>query len=211
MIVLDLDGTLVNSEKKISEKNKKALQKAMQKGIKVVLASGRPVKGILPKAMELELHKNNGYILAFNGGRIINVTTRECLFEADLPEGHLKKVYELSRKCDIGLVTYEGNNKLITEDDNKYIQLELKVNQLERITPPNIMEYVTFPVAKYLLAGEPEKVEKAEPIFKQALSKELNIFRSDPFFLEILPLGVDKAYGLERLIRYFKTRCDCLW
>lgn len=51
MIVLDLDGTLVNSEKKISEKNKKALQKAMQKGIKVVLASGRPVKGILPKAM----------------------------------------------------------------------------------------------------------------------------------------------------------------
>ena len=151
MIVLDLDGTLVNSEKKISEKNKKALQKAMQKGIKVVLASGRPVKGILPKAMELELHKNNGYILAFNGGRIINVTTRECLFEADLPEGHLKKVYELSRKCDIGLVTYEGNNKLITEDDNKYIQLELKVNQLERITPPNIMEYVTFPVAKYLL------------------------------------------------------------
>ncbi len=105
------------------------------------------------------------------------------------------------RKCDIGLVTYEGNNKLITEDDNKYIQLELKVNQLERITPPNIMEYVTFPVAKYLLAGEPEKVEKAEPIFKQALSKELNIFRSDPFFLEILPLGVDKAYGLERLIK----------
>ncbi|NDO46934.1 Cof-type HAD-IIB family hydrolase [Clostridium sp. MD294] len=201
MIVLDLDGTLVNSEKKISEKNKKALQKAIQKGVKVVLASGRPVKGVLPKAIELELDKNNGYILAFNGGRIINVTTKQCVFEADLPEGHLQKVYELSRKFDIGLMTYEGNDKLVTEDDNEYIQLELRVNQLERVTPKSIIEYVTFPVAKYLLAGNPENVEKAEIVFKQALSKQLNIFRSDPFFLEVLPLGIDKAYGLEKLIK----------
>ena len=200
MIVLDLDGTLVDSKKKISQRNKEALQKAMQKGVKVVLASGRPVKGIMPMAEELELEKNNGCILAFNGGRIIDVTTGECLFEVDLPDGYLKKVYELSRKCNIGLVTYEGNDKLITIDDNEYIQLEIRVNHLERVVPKDMVEYVTFPVAKYLLAGEPKDVEKAEPIFKEALGKELNVFRSDPFFLEILPAGIDKAYGLQKLI-----------
>ena len=200
MIVLDLDGTLVDSKKNISERNKEALQKAMEKGIIVVLASGRPVNGVMPKAEELNLDKNNGYIIAFNGGRIINVTTGKCLFEADLPEGYLEKVYDLSRKCNIGLMTYEGNDKLITEDDNKYIQLEIKVNQLKRVTPKNIKEYVTFPVEKYLLAGEPEDVEKAEPLFKQMAGEELNIFRSDPFFLEILPPGIDKAYGLSKLI-----------
>lgn len=200
MIVLDLDGTLVDSKKKISQRNKEALQKAMQKGVKVVLASGRPVKGVMPKAEELELEKNNGCIVAFNGGRIIDVTTGECLFEADLPDGYLKKVYELSRECNIGLMTYEGNDKLITVDDNEYIQLEIRVNHLERVVPKDIVEYVTFPVAKYLLAGEPKDVEKAEPIFKEALGKELNVFRSDPFFLEILPAGIDKAYGLQKLI-----------
>lgn len=200
MIVLDLDGTLVDSKKKISQRNKEALQKAMQKGVKVVLASGRPVKGVMPKAEELELEKNNGCILAFNGGRIIDVTTGECLFEVDLPDGYLKTVYELSRKCNIGLVTYEGNDKLITVDDNEYIQLEIRVNHLERVVPKDMVEYVTFPVAKYLLAGEPKDVEKAEPIFKEALGKELNVFRSDPFFLEILPAGIDKAYGLQKLI-----------
>lgn len=35
---------------------------------------------------------------------------------------------------------------------------------------------------------------------KEALGKELNVFRSDPFFLEILPAGIDKAYGLQKLI-----------
>ena len=59
----------------------------------------------------------------------------------------------------------------------------------------------TFPVAKYLLAGNPEDVEKAEPLFQQMAGKNLNVFRSDPFFLEILPPGIDKAYGLEKLIR----------
>ena len=200
MIVLDLDGTLVDSNKKISQRNKQALQKAIQKGVKVVLASGRPVKGVLPMAKELELDKHNGCILAFNGGRIIDVTTEKCLFEVDLPEGYLQKVYDLSRKCNIGLMTYEGNDKLITVDDNKYIQLELRVNQLERIVPKDIIKYVTFPVAKYLLAGEPKDVEKAEPLFKEMLGKELNVFRSDPFFLEVLPLGIDKAYGLKKLV-----------
>lgn len=200
MIVLDLDGTLVDSQKNISEKNKQALQKAIEKGVKVVLASGRPVKGVLPKAKELHLDKSNGYIIAFNGGRIIDVTTGECLFEADLPEGYLEKAYDLSRKCNIGLMTYEGNDKLITEDDNEFIRLEVRVNQLERVVPQNIKEYVNFPVAKYLLAGEPADIEKAEPLFQQMAGENLNIFRSDPFFLEILPPGIDKAYGLEKLI-----------
>ena len=56
MIVLDLDGTLVDSKKNISEKNKQTLQQAVKKGVHVVLASGRPVKGVLPTAKKLELN-----------------------------------------------------------------------------------------------------------------------------------------------------------
>ena len=90
---------------------------------------------------------------------------------------------------------------MITEDDNEYIQLELRVNQLERVTPKSIKEYVNFPVAKYLLAGEPQKIEKAEPLFKEVAGDKLNVFRSDPFFLELLPPKIDKAYALQKLIQ----------
>lgn len=206
LIALDLDGTLLTTDKKISQKNKEVLQKAMEKGVHVVLASGRPVNGMKNAAQELGLYQKDNYILSFNGGRIINIKTGECLFQADLPEGYLEKCHELAQKCGIGFVTYKGNDILITNDDNEYIQLEQRLNQLTRISPENIEEYVNFPVAKYLMAGDPALVEKAEPIFKEMAGEALNVFRSDPFFLEILPPGIDKAFGLEKLIQILNIK-----
>ena len=57
VLVLDIDGTLTNSKKEITSKTKKALRKAYEKGVKVVLASGRPTPGILPIAEEIGFEK----------------------------------------------------------------------------------------------------------------------------------------------------------
>ena len=81
MIVLDLDGTLTNEKKKITPKTKEALMRAQENGIKVVLASGRPTYGITALADELELKKYDGYILAFNGGKIISCKDMSVVFE----------------------------------------------------------------------------------------------------------------------------------
>lgn len=54
-IVLDIDGTLLNTGKIISEKTKQALIAAQEKGIKVILASGRPTTGMLELAEQLEM------------------------------------------------------------------------------------------------------------------------------------------------------------
>ena len=55
MIVLDLDGTLTNRDKVITPRTKQSLMEAQKRGIKVVLASGRPAYGVMPLAEELEL------------------------------------------------------------------------------------------------------------------------------------------------------------
>ncbi len=81
MIVLDLDGTLTNNKKEITPRTKEALMKAQVKGVKIVLASGRPTYGIMPLAEELELKKNGGFILAFNGGKIIDCSDCRTIFE----------------------------------------------------------------------------------------------------------------------------------
>ena len=57
MIVLDLDGTLTNRDKVITPRTKQSLMEAQKRGIKVVLASGRPTYGVMPLAEELELEK----------------------------------------------------------------------------------------------------------------------------------------------------------
>ena len=75
ILVLDIDGTLTNSKKEITPRARAALKRAQEKGIKIVLASGRPTYGIMPVAKELELERYGGYILSFNGGQIINAQT----------------------------------------------------------------------------------------------------------------------------------------
>ena len=56
-LALDLDGTLTDSEKKVPQGNKEAIARAIDAGVKVILASGRPLFGITPIARELELDK----------------------------------------------------------------------------------------------------------------------------------------------------------
>ena len=81
LLILDLDGTLTNSEKKVSKRTKEALFEAMDSGVKVVLASGRPAFGIRPVADALELEERGGYILAYNGGRIIDAKSKQVLYK----------------------------------------------------------------------------------------------------------------------------------
>ena len=71
MIVLDLDDTLLKNDGTISRKTNKTLKKAQEDGVKVVLASGRPTFAIASVANALELEKYGGYIISYNGARII--------------------------------------------------------------------------------------------------------------------------------------------
>ena len=81
LLVLDIDGTLLNNRKEISPRTQAALLKAQQMGVHIVLASGRPTNGVIPIAEKLELNHYGGYILSYNGGQIINMQTGELLFE----------------------------------------------------------------------------------------------------------------------------------
>ncbi|MGL4655948.1 MAG: HAD hydrolase family protein, partial [Sarcina sp.] len=64
LIALDMDGTLLNSEKKITERTKEAIRKAREKGVYVVLASGRPIDGLLKYLEELDLISDDDYVLS---------------------------------------------------------------------------------------------------------------------------------------------------
>ena len=99
LLVLDVDGTLLDSEKKISKRTLAALLKVQQMGVRIVLASGRPTYGLMPIAKTLELGNYGGFILSYNGGQIINAQNGELLFErrinpakTDLPSLLITKI-----------------------------------------------------------------------------------------------------------------------
>ena len=81
LLVLDIDGTVTNPDKKVLKETREAVVHLQEKGIHMAIASGRALQGIYSVAEELELDRFGNYILAFNRAKIINFQTKECIYE----------------------------------------------------------------------------------------------------------------------------------
>lgn len=200
LIALDLDGTLKNSDNKITEKTKKALIQAQELGIKVVLASGRPTPGLRHEAKELELEKYGGYILSFNGARVSNYATNETIFEQTLTIDEAKKAYHRAKEYHLACMTYE-DDVIVTEDiDDEYVCVEANINDIQK-KKVSFIENLKDPIHKVLLTGKPEYVASIVDEFKEPFGDSLSIYRSAPFFIEIMAQGIDKAASIDRLVK----------
>ncbi len=202
IIVLDIDGTLTNSKKEITPRTKAALQAAMERGVTVVIASGRPTPGIRHIADAIELGKYGGYVLSFNGGVITNYKTKEVIFEKTLPDGIVPLLYEESKKAGFAIVSYLDDVIITETPDNQYIDIEAYINKMQVVKVDDFVGTLRSPVTKCLMVGDPEKLVVEEERLKKKLGDRLNIYRSEPFFLEIMPQNIDKAYSLEKLLKY---------
>ncbi len=203
IIVLDLDGTLTNRDKVITPRTKEALMKAQEMGKIVVLASGRPTPGVMPLAKELELSRYGGYILSFNGGMIVSCSTGEVVFSSQLPAQVNSRVIDLAAEHRVDIMTYEGDHIIASNASYQYIALESRVCHMDvkEISQIEAMKnYVTFPVPKFILTDDGDYLVTVEPKVKAALGKNYSVYRSDPYYLEVLPKGIDKAKSLERFL-----------
>lgn len=200
MIVLDLDGTLTNNKKEITPRTKQALMQAQAAGIHVVLASGRPTYGIVPLAEELKLKDNGGYILAFNGGKIIDCTNNEVLFEQKLDEQLVPILFQEAKKAKMEILTYQGEGIAATNKDDEYVQHEAFINKMPVMQYNDFLNQLVYPINKCLIVGDPTPLHELEIRLAKELEGKMDVYRSADFFLECVPLGIDKARALDRLI-----------
>lgn len=200
VLVLDIDGTLTNSQKEISPETKRGIQETLKRGHKVILASGRPTTGMRRYEEELELEKFGGYLLSFNGGRIVECRSGEIVFQRTLPPSVIPGLYHFARKNGCGLITYYGDRIISAFEPDEYVSLESRINGMEVKVVENFKDYVDFEVNKCLLTAPAEKAEVFEKELAAKYGDILSVYRSEPFFIEIMPLNVDKATSLDRML-----------
>lgn len=210
ILILDLDGTLVNSQKKITDETKAALIEYQEKGGTVILASGRPVYGIIPLADELKLHKYGGYIIAFNGGTIIECSSMKSIWEKWMPGKSITFLYKFAMEHEIGIVTYEDENIITETPENEYVLEEQKINKMTIKKVDSFCDYVKFPVTKCLMVGDGDILENIETKLKEEVGQMLSICRSAPYFLEIMPLNITKDGALSWLSKCLKVDRTCM-
>ena len=201
LLVLDVDGTLLDSEKKISKRTLAALLKVQQMGVRIVLASGRPTYGLMPIAKALELGNYGGFILSYNGGQIINAQSGELLFERRINPEMLPYLEKKSRKNGFAIFTYHEDTIITDSPENEHIRHEAELNGLKIIAETEFSIAVDFAPCKCMLVSDDEEaLVGLEDHWRRRLNGALDVFRSEPYFLEVVPCSIDKSNTLGALL-----------
>lgn len=204
MIVLDMDDTLLKDDHTISDRNKKAIKAAQETGKYVVLASGRPTPAMVNYAKELALDKYNSFIISFNGGQIINMVDETCIFEQTLAVDDIHQLYDFSKAHQTAFITY-SDGKIVGTQESEYIDVEKKITGMPYSVVSDLKTTIQKNCVKCLLLEEPSYLKQVEEKLKLHRS-DLSVSLSKPFFLEVMPQGIDKAATLQRLINQLNIK-----
>ena len=201
LLVLDVDGTLLNDKKEITPRTHAALLKAQQMGVHVVLASGRPTNGVQPLAEALELNHYGGFILSYNGGQIINAQTGELMFEKRIDPAMIPYLNRKAKENGFAIFTYHKDYILTDSPENKHVQEEAELNKMRIIGVENFPEAVDFAPCKCILTSDDENnLVGLENHWKKRLDGVLEAFRSEDYFLEVAPHFINKGNTLAVLM-----------
>lgn len=198
LIAIDMDGTLLKDDKTISQETFKAIELAADKGIKVVLATGRPLEGIKPYLKELNLMKDKDYALVFNGALVQNTSTGETIVKNTLKGSDYKYLYEISKKLKVNIHAFSKEG-CITPKLSKYTEVEGDINKIP-ITIKAVKDvHDNDYIMKVMMIDEPEILDKAINALPKELYEKYTVVKSTPYFLEFLNKNSNKGEGVKVL------------
>lgn len=205
-LVLDIDGTLTNSAKEITPATAAAIRRVMLAGHALVLASGRPTPGMRRYEKELELERFGGYLLSYNGARIVDCASGKDIFNKTLPANIPGELYDYAAAKGAGVISFEGQCVISAFEPNEYIKLEAKNNGLDIRVVPEFKDYINFPENKCMIMDHGNKAAVYEKELQAKYGDSLSIYRSEDYFLEIMPAGINKADSLDAMLGYIGVK-----
>lgn len=200
LIALDLDGTLTNDAKEVTPYTKQVLHEAVKKGASIALVSGRPTIGIRRVERELELDKIGGYILAYNGGHILDCKTGEDIYKVQFPHDCIEEAIGFARKYHVAMVSYDDNGIVTEGPMDQYVEHESFNNGIPAKKVEDLAAYLSYPFVKMVMCGDPGKIAELEPIMAEHFRGRLDIYKAESIYLEVMPLGIKKSAGLQKLM-----------
>ncbi|MDE7263871.1 MAG: Cof-type HAD-IIB family hydrolase [Anaeroplasmataceae bacterium] len=202
LCTIDLDGTLFDNQKRISEENKLAIEQAKKNGCKIVIATGRPYAGVRPVLEELNLISEEDYVICYNGAKVFNTKTLEIVFSSTLTALDIKKLYQESKRLKTFFHAFQKNEALLTDQHNPYTDVEVRINKIEDhiVDFTQLEDEVEF--LKCMMVGKDEDITQAMKHLNPMYNLSYCVVRSSPIFLEFLNPSTNKGSALEALARY---------
>lgn len=204
LIAMDLDGTLFTDQKEVTQRNQQALQKAREKGVHVVVTTGRPLKAIEYLLEELDLITKDSYSITFNGGLVQN-NQGEILDKKEMSYLEARRIVETAGAMGLPLDILSDAHVYEYNPDGLHslyqaVNPHLVFHKLDRIEdlPKDIV------LNKVLSAYDARVLDEKLPVLQDLLGQHVEVFKSRDIVLEFMPKGVHKAAGLAHLCQHLE-------
>ena len=196
LIAMDLDGTLLNDQKVITEKTKAALMAAQEQGIRLALASARPSPGLYKERDTLHLQEHEGLLMSYNGGRIVDAETGRVLFETSMNLQETKQVLRRLEELPVTPILDDGVQFYVTSKNGYKVDYECRNNNMVCTEVPNLAEFLDFAPIKILMSVQPEELEAVQTQIAAFLPQSLTVVQTAAFYLEVIPRVINKGQGI---------------
>ncbi|MBC2012595.1 HAD family phosphatase [Listeria marthii] len=209
-IILDIDGTLLNDDKKISTETKKALITAQQNGVKLILASGRPTTGMHLYAEQLEMEKYHGLLVSYNGAKVVDCQTKEELFNQALTVAEGKAVLEHMKNFEVKVMIDKDDYMYVNDvfdcyvpykgEEINIIQYESRGGNFKLCEKDDLAAFLDYRISKILTAGDPAYMQENYQAMMAPFKDSLNCVFTADFYFEFTAQGIDKAKALDTIL-----------
>lgn len=209
LIALDVDGTLLDDQKRLPEENRAALHEAQARGMRIAIASGRMTPTIEPIERLLEL---DCVIVAYNGGRLVSPRSegRATIAHRPLPADVAEVFIDFAEEHEL-LLNFYHEDRLFGRQGGRrdaFIEIYSRRTGACYEAIPSFDGLRGIAPTKLILLASPEERDRLHDSFRASLGDRAFITKSDPEYLEIMAPGVDKGTGLEALARHYGIAMD---
>lgn len=196
LLCLDIDGTLLDSQHQLPERNRAAIQQAAQAHVTVCLTSARPPAAVVPILRELNIEHD---MICYNGGLILH--KEQMLSEQRIPVSVGVRIVQEAQRCGISVSVYRGWDWLIERDD-PWSEQERAITGTVPVSVPLVetMRQWQEGAHKLLCMGPAQQIDAVTAVLA-AQQLPVQLVRSKDTYLEILPPLAEKGVALQAMCR----------
>ena len=200
LVAIDLDGTLLDDAKKISESTVCAIKCLPQSRVKVVIASARPPRSVRPTYDALGL---NTWQINYNGAMIWDEVHRQAVFHVPMEPAAVRTMIDFARQLHPEVVvSCEVMDRWFTDRHDEGITTETgKLFKPDVVGP--IERWCDLPITKLMLLADPKTVSRLEASFTARFGQEVGIVRTDEHLIQVMNPQATKAVALEKVADHY--------
>ncbi|GEN95064.1 sugar-phosphatase [Pediococcus ethanolidurans] len=210
LVAIDLDGTLLTDEKQITDKTVTVIKQASQKGVKIVLCTGRPLTGVAEHLKKLGLAGSDQYVITYNGA-LVQTIEGHTIIRHTLNYNDYTDLEALSRKLrshfhvetENHIYTANKNLSPYTIGESFYVRMGIRYRAVSEMP-------TSLKIPKGMFIDPPEKITALRHKIPQTFLDNYYFVQSEPYFLEVLNKSASKGHALRDLAKRLKLKPENL-